>query len=119
MTDKNTRQSSHLLDYLIKQISVDLPNYSPIQCQLYDYIEIACMRRYQLDIEIKSGDTIRGRAKQTLIKEKQEFLVIEFDTEEVIQKNDTQDTELEIRLDLIKSITTLDKNADFKTVEIN
>lgn len=86
--------------------------YSPIQCQLYDYIEIACMRHYRLDIELTSGETLSGKALTTRIKDKQEFIVISADSE----KNHE---EQEIRLDLVKSITALDDNAEFKTVVIN
>ena len=98
-------------------------NYTPIQCQLYDYIEIACMRHYHLDIELTSGDIISGLALTTKIKNKQEYLVISLETTpdkiapEV--KDTTQNKEQEIRLDLIKSLTALDENAEFKTVEIN
>lgn len=86
--------------------------YSPIQCQFYDYIEIACMRHYRLDIELTSGETLSGKALTTRIKDKQEFIVISADSE----KNHE---EQEIRLDLVKSITALDNNAEFKTVVIN
>ena len=86
--------------------------YSQIQCQLYDYIEKACMRHYRLDIELTSGETLSGKALTTRIKDKQEFIVISADSE----KNHE---EQEIRLDLVKSITALDDNAEFKTVVIN
>ena len=87
-------------------------NYSPIQCQLYDYIEIACMRHYRLDIELTSGETISGKALTTRIRDKQEFIVISIEPEE-------NRKEQEIRLDLVKSITALDKNSEFNTVTIN
>ena len=92
----------------------DSSNYSPIQCQLYDYIEIACMRHYRLDIKLTRGETITGKAVTTRIKDKQEFIVItvEDDSEE-------NRTEQEIRLDLVKSITALNENAEFTTVVIN
>ena len=83
-------------------------SYSPIQCQIYDYIEIACMRHYQLTIELKSGETLTGKAITTKIKDKQEFIVIETTTGE----------EQEIRLDLVNSIQPLDKNAEFGRVSI-
>ena len=86
--------------------------YSQIQCQLYDYIEIACMRHYRLDIELTSGETLSGKALTTRIKDKQEFIVISADSEKNYE-------EQEIRLDLVKSITALDNNAEFKTVVIN
>ena len=84
-------------------------NYSPIQCQIYDYIEIACMRHYQLDIELTSGETITGKAITTKIKNKQEFIVIETENEE----------KQEIRLDLVNSIEPLNENAEFGRVAIS
>ena len=84
--------------------------YSPIQCQLYDYFEIACMGHYRLDVMLLSGEIVKGKAITTLIKDKQEFLCIE-----LVENS----KEHEIRLDLIKSITALDKNAEFETVTIN
>lgn len=87
----------------------DDANYSPIQCQLYDYIEIACMRHYQLDIELTSAETISGKAITTKIKDKQEFIVIE------TENNEKQ----EIRLDLVTSIEPQDENAEFSRVAIS
>ncbi len=89
-------------------------DYTPIQCQLYDYVEIACMRHYRLDIELISGDIITGKAVTTRIKNKQEFIVIAEDVD-----NKENNKEQEIRLDLVKSLTTLDANAEFDTVAIN
>ena len=110
-------------------------SYTPIQCQIYDYIEIACMHHYQLDIELNIGEVVRGKAKTTQIINKQEFIVISLKSEldvsskenedsekNAIQsslQNSIQDNEQTIRLDLIKSITALDKNAKFGTVIIN
>jgi len=93
-------------------------SYTPIQCQLYDYVEIACMRHYRLDIELMTGEIITGMALTTLIKNKQEFIVINTNIDSE-KNNHDQDSEQEIRLDLVKSITVLDENAEFATVAIN
>ena len=84
-------------------------DYSPIQCQIYDYIEIACMRHYLLDIELTSGEKISGKAMTTKIENKQEFMVIETENSE----------KQEIRLDLVNSIKPLDDNAEFGRVAIS
>ncbi len=84
-------------------------DYSPIQCQIYDYIEIACMRHYLLDIELTSGEKISGKAMTTKIENKQEFMVIETENSE----------KQEIRLDLVNSIKPLDDNAEFVRVAIS
>ena len=88
-------------------------SYQAIQCQIYDYIEIACMRQYRLYIELKSGSSIRAKAINTQIIDKEEFLVVK------LEKNFETEQTQEIRLDLIKSITALDENTDFKTIDID
>ncbi len=97
--------------------------YTPIQCQLYDYVEIACMRHYRLNIELITGGIITGMALTTLIKNKQEFIVINLETDSEENhseiENTNQDEKQEIRLDLVKSITALDNNAEFATIAIN
>ncbi len=85
-----------------------MTSYTPIQCDLYDYIEIACLRHYMLDIKLLDDENIRGKALTTQITNKQEFLVIEIGNEQQ-----------QIRLDKIKSITVLDKGAEYRTVKIN
>ncbi len=89
-------------------------SYTPIQCQLYDYVEIACMCHYRLDIELTTDEIITGKALTTRIKNKQEFIVIDVASEDA-----DKGTEQEIRLDTVKSITALDENAEFGTVAIN
>ncbi len=74
------------------------------------------MRHYRLDIELITGEIITGEALTTRIKDKQEFIVISADKD---TKNIKKGKEQEIRLDLVKSLTTLDKNAEFSTVTIN
>ena len=87
--------------------------YTPIQCQLYDYVEIACMRHYNVDIELNSGETITGKAITTKVKNKQEFIVIEIDS------GSDKEKKKEIRLDLVKSIQPLNENAEFGRVSIS
>lgn len=82
--------------------------YQPIQCHIHDTLEIACMRGYTLDIELVSGETLRGIAKTTKSVNKEEFLVVE-----------TAQGSSEPRLDKIKRILVLNDNAEFKTIEIN
>lgn len=82
--------------------------YEPIQCHIYDHIEIACMRGYTLEIELNSGEKLQGIAKTTKIINKEEFLVIT-----------TPQNQSEIRLDKINTITVLDDNTEFKTIKIN
>ncbi len=37
----------------------------PIPCDLHDHIEVSCMYRYELDVTLIDGTTIRGRAVTT------------------------------------------------------
>lgn len=84
-------------------------SYQPIHCNLYDCFEIACLYHYTLKIKLLDGETMMGVAQNMRIKNKQEFLLIR-----------TEDDKLqEFRLDNIKSITAIDKNAEFNTVKIN
>jgi len=83
--------------------------YKPIQCSRYDYIEIACMRSYALNITLLSGETVLNAiAKDTQIINKEEFLIININGNQ--QK---------IRLDKIKTLSVLDENTEFSTVTIN
>ena len=93
--------------------------YTPIKCYLYDYIEIACLRHYTLSIKLLDGSEIRGRADTTKIENKQEFLLVNVKVVADQNQKEEKKEEIPIRLDKIKSITALDKNAEFNTIEIN
>jgi len=58
-----------------------------IACELHDYIEVACMYGYQLQLVLKDGQVVEGRAvdiKQSA--DKREWLVIDY--------GETQDIDL-------------------------
>ena len=83
--------------------------YIPIQCSNHDYIEIACLHRYELNIKLTSGEWIRGVANTTRTNAaKEEYIVISQNSEERA-----------IRLDFIRSIMPIDKNAAFTKAPIN
>lgn len=49
-----------------------------IACELHDYIEVACMYRYQVRLILKDQSTIEGKAKDIVTgAEKREFLLLE------------------------------------------
>lgn len=80
--------------------------YQPMNCDLYDYLEIACLRGYRLDIELKDGARLEARALDTRTSaEKEEFLRVE-----------TANGQQEIRLDQLQAVTPLDANAEFGRV---
>nr|WP_064494526.1 Rho-binding antiterminator [Pseudomonas chengduensis] len=82
-----------------------MDNYQPLACDLYDYLEIACMHRYQLDIELVDGSTLRGQALTTQTTAKEEFLLIR-----------TSDGEQRLRMDRLLAITPQDADASFGRV---
>ena len=83
-----------------------MSTYRPLHCDLHDYLEIACLCSYTLDIELTNGQRLTARAITTrTASTREEFLEVE-----------TTDGRLEIRLDQLLAITPLDKNARFGRV---
>ncbi|MDD1136599.1 Rho-binding antiterminator [Pseudomonas sp. TNT2022 ID233] len=83
-----------------------MTRYQPLNCDLHDYLEIACLRGYQLDIELIDSQRLIARAVTTRTSsEKEEFLVIE-----------QQGAQQEIRLDQLLAITPQEANAEFGRV---
>lgn len=82
-----------------------MDDYQPLACDLYDYLEIACMHRYQLDIELVDGSHLLGQALTTQTTAKEEFLLIR-----------TSDGEQRLRMDRLLAITPQEANASFGRV---
>lgn len=83
-----------------------MDDYQPLACDLYDYLEIACMHRYQLDIELVDGSHLRGQALTTeTTASKEEFLLVR-----------TNDSEQRLRMDRLLAITPQDAGARFGRV---
>ncbi|EPJ86624.1 MULTISPECIES: Rho-binding antiterminator [Pseudomonas] len=83
-----------------------MSTYKPLHCDLHDYLEIACLCGYTLDIELTNGQRLTARAITTrTASTREEFLEVE-----------TTDGRLEIRLDQLLAITPLDSNARFERV---
>ena len=55
--------------------------YVPIGCGDYEYIELACMDRYEIDV-VKNHGTVRGLAVTTEANNTGEYLIIELDNEQ-------------------------------------
>lgn len=80
--------------------------YKPLDCDLHDYLEIACLYGYALDIELTDGQRLTARAITTRTSPtREEFLEVE-----------TADGRQDIRLDRLLAITPQDKNARFGRV---
>lgn len=83
-----------------------MKTYQPLNCDLHDFLEIACLREYKLDVELIDGQRLVARALTTRTAEtKEEFLVF-----------DRDGSRQEIRLDQLAAITPLDANAEFGRV---
>ncbi|EJL05036.1 MULTISPECIES: Rho-binding antiterminator [Pseudomonas] len=83
-----------------------MKTYQPLNCDLHDYLEIACLYGYTLDIELTDGQRLTARAITTrTASTREEF----FDVE-------TADGRLEIRLDQLLAIRPQDHNARFGRV---
>ncbi|VXC40938.1 Protein rof [Pseudomonas sp. 8Z] len=83
--------------------------YQPLACNLYDYLEIACMRRYRLLIELTDGSNLEGQALTTeTTANKEEYL-------HVLNASGTQ----RLRLDHLVAISALDERASFDRVLLN
>ena len=80
--------------------------YKPLHCGLHDYLEIACLCGYTLDIELTDGQRLTARAINTRTSSTQEeFLEVE-----------TTDGSQEMRLDQLLAIMPMDSNARFGRV---
>jgi Rho-binding antiterminator len=42
--------------------------YTPINCDDYDYLELACQHHWKLEIKVKGGEIINGTAKDLQLK---------------------------------------------------
>lgn len=48
-----------------------------ISCELHDFVEVACMYKYQLKLTLKNGEVIEGKAIDILSLNQQERLVVD------------------------------------------
>ena len=80
--------------------------YTPISCELYDYVEIACMRGYDVSLGLRDGSSIQGKATTTQTKATCEFLVIQIGAEAH-----------PVRLDLIAKLQVLSRPSQFEEID--
>lgn len=82
--------------------------YQPLDCDLHDYVEIACLHGYRLRVELIEGTVFEAKALTTrTAPSKEEFLVL--------QGNEGT---REVRLDHLLAITPCDPGASFGRVEL-
>ncbi|MBM7060734.1 Rho-binding antiterminator [Pseudomonas sp. UL073] len=83
-------------------------SYRPLNCDLHDYLEIACMHGYRLRVEQVNGASFEAQALTTrTAASKEEFFVLE-----------TAQGSTEVRLDELLAITPLNPGASFGRVEL-
>lgn len=99
-----------------------------MRCELQDYIEIACLFRYEVELENLAGEVVIGRAVTTRINSQhQECLVL--DSVVVAHTSATKSSasppasppvssaEHEIELSQLRQMRVLTKNARFRRVD--
>jgi len=80
---------------------------TPISCELYDYIEIACMHRYDVTLSLADGRMIAGRATDTRAgTDKVEYFIVDVDGEL-----------LEVPMHQLSRMQTNTPGASFKQVD--
>jgi Rho-binding antiterminator len=51
--------------------------YQPINCDDYDYLELACQHKFTLKLELRDGEVIEAKAVDLLLKKRVEYLIVE------------------------------------------
>tara|TARA_R110002096_G_scaffold50152_2_gene131939 strand:- start:472 stop:735 length:264 start_codon:yes stop_codon:yes gene_type:complete len=80
-----------------------MSDYQPIDCSDYDFLEIACMDGYDIEVKLDSG-TLRGHARGLEIRSGEEFLRIRTSSDGIE----------DIRVDRIREIHVLSTHARFR-----
>lgn len=83
-------------------------SYQPLHCDLHDYLEIACLHAYRLQVELLDGESFTAEALTTRTNaQKEEFLCLH-----------AVDGPREVRLDRLLAITPLGNGCSFGRVEL-
>lgn len=83
-----------------------MSDYRPLACDLHDYLEIACLHRYWLRIELNDGEPFEAEAVTTETDSSQaEFLVVQ-----------VEGARHRLRLDRLRAITPGNAGARFGRV---
>lgn len=80
-----------------------------ISCEQYDYIELVCMFRYPVQLELRDGSRVEGVAKDTKRNDLgEECIVLEIDS-----------TQQLLVLDRVEKMKALVKNPHFDEVKFS
>ena len=80
-------------------------DYQPVDCGLYDYLEVACMHGYEISLALRNGKTDRGVAITVGARREGEFLTLA-----------TDQTKKEYRLDELRSLRVLSYPRSFDEI---
>ena len=58
-----------------------------ISCNIHDHFEIACMRRSKIALTLHNGSVVEGQAIDLVTKDKNEFIYLKVQDQEVEQIN--------------------------------
>lgn len=89
-----------------------MSDYQPLHCDLHDYLEIACLYRYWLRIELRDGLAFDAQAFTTHTRRSSDGML-----EETLEVR-VDDASREFRLDRLRAITPLSAQALFGRVEL-
>ena len=94
----------------MKKITEIIPSKShqnPISCSTHDYLETACIYRYEVIIALRNSEIIKGAAKTTVTKaNKIEYLVVE-----------SKETLFEVPMTEISQLKVITVPAMFRVIE--
>ena len=86
-------------------------NEPSLSCNLHDYLEIACMYGYRVELKLNSGLVVCGKPITTGInKQRVEYLLFEMDPS--LKKG-------KLLLNDLSSMLVTTKNAKFKNINFN
>ena len=88
-------------------------DYQPLHCDLHDCLEIACLHRYWLRIELRDGLAFDAQAFTTHTRRRPDGAL-----EETLEVR-VDDASRELRLDRLHAITPLSAPALFGRVVLN
>ena len=80
-------------------------NYQPVDCGLYDHLEVACMHGYEVSLALRNGKTDQGVAITVGARREGEFLTLA-----------TDQTKKEYRLDELRSLRVLSYPRSFDEI---
>lgn len=80
-----------------------MTDYKPIDCSDYDYLEIACMDRYEIELT-HTGGTLVGVADGLETRDGEEFLSVRIGAEAIKA----------VRIDFIQELRVLTDTARFR-----